>query len=107
MRDGDAGEGIPYIYMATDNGTGGLGFYSTWSLYDDSDIVAWSTNKLLNSTNPFGAIYINAGQYYDLLSKISCSVEFKPKEFNITVDKTQKTIRVSRGSNFVGALDQA
>ncbi len=105
LQNGTDDEGIPYIYQAADTGQNGLGFYSTWSLHDDSDIVAWTTNGVVNYTQPLGIIYIAAGQKYSLLSNISCWVDFRPKEFGVTVDKVEKNIRVSPGRDFIGALD--
>jgi hypothetical protein len=106
IQNGTDGDGVPYIYRAADLGGLGFGFYSTWSLYDDSEIVAWTTNRPLNSTQPLGVVYMAAGSQYSLLSNISCSVEFQPKEFSVQVDKVAKTINVSPGADFTGSLDE-
>jgi hypothetical protein len=105
IQNGTDSDGVPYIYRAADLGELGFGFYSTWSLYDDSEIVAWTTNRPLNSTQPLGVVYIAAGSQYSLLSNISCSVDFRPKEFSVQVDKVAKTINVSPGVDFTGSLD--
>ncbi|KAH6666009.1 hypothetical protein B0J14DRAFT_605104 [Halenospora varia] len=106
LRNGTNGEGVPYIYRAADLGRLGLGFYSTWSLYNDAEIVAWTTNRPLNSTQPLGVVYMAAGSQYSLLSNISCSVDFRPKNFSVQVDRVAKTINVSPGADFTGSLDK-
>lgn len=105
IQNGTDSDGVPYIYRAADLGGLGFGFYSVWSLYDDSEIVAWTTNRPLNPTQPLGIVYMAAGSQYSLLSNISCSVDFRPKEFSVQVDKVAKTINVSPGADFTGSLD--
>jgi hypothetical protein len=96
---------VPYIYQAADLGGLGFGFYSVWSLYNDLEIVVWTTNRPLNPIQPLGIVYIAVGSQYSLLSNISCSVDFQPKEFSVQVDKVAKTINVSPSADFIGSLD--
>ena len=81
---GNEASNVPPIFEAAGNLADGksYGFYSTWALKNDSQIVAWMAT---NNTNGSNSLSIAAGSDYIKLNNTQCSIIFTPTTFNVSV----------------------